>query len=224
MVRLCETFFALAVTVAVGMGLTTELLIKRVPTATHHTPWKAKLAEWHSKVAKAYNTDPAYLDMQLGAFIANVSVGTPPQNFRVVMDTGSTPFWVVDSKCESTNCKGQPGSGYVKNRFDKSKSSTFKNLGREVHIAYITGAAEGVLVEDTLKKQGLPELVFNIGGRPYPLSPEDYLLPLASGKCALKVYPNDVIGGWLVGDTFMRRYCHVYDIGQRRIGFAEAIN
>ncbi|KAH7710424.1 ASP-1 protein, partial [Aphelenchoides avenae] len=69
---------------------------------------------------------------------------------------------------------------------------------------------------------GLPDFVFTFGGKDYPLTQADYLLAVGAGKCAVKIYAQDLIGGWLVGDTFMRPYCHVYDIGKRRIGLAKS--
>ncbi|KAH7723061.1 aspartyl protease-like protein [Aphelenchoides avenae] len=69
---------------------------------------------------------------------------------------------------------------------------------------------------------GLPDFVFRFGKQNYALTSDDYLLSTSSGRCAVKVYPQDLIGGWLVGDTFIRRYCHAFDIGGRRIGLAKA--
>lgn len=61
-----------------------ELNIQKIHSQAHVAPWNANLHEWHKKAAIAYNTDPAHLDMMLGAFVANVSVGTPRSVFSHV--------------------------------------------------------------------------------------------------------------------------------------------
>ena len=48
-----------------------------------------------------------------------VSVGTPPQPFHVILDTGSANFWVYGSECSSPACKAHTV-------FDSSRSSTFR--------------------------------------------------------------------------------------------------
>ncbi|KAF0695958.1 Aste57867_13265 [Aphanomyces stellatus] len=49
-------------------------------------------------------------------YSTSVSIGTPPQHFDVIVDTGSSDFWVQGVECAS--CNAGP-------RFDASKSSTF---------------------------------------------------------------------------------------------------
>jgi len=73
----------------------------------------------------------------------------------------------------------------------------------------------------------LPNLVFTIGGKQYPIPANEYVLDLGlgGGDCAVTFFAFN--GGsfgpaWILGDTFIRQYCNVYDIGNGRIGFSLA--
>ncbi|CAD6196128.1 unnamed protein product [Caenorhabditis auriculariae] len=77
------------------------------------------------------------------------------------------------------------------------------------------------------KQTSLPDLVFTIGGQKYNVPSVEYVLDLqlGNGKCALTFFGMSGGGfspSWILGDTWIRTYCNVYDIGQKRIGFAKA--
>lgn len=71
----------------------------------------------------------------------------------------------------------------------------------------------------------LPELSFKFGGKKYALKGEDYVLN-AGGTCISSFTGMDIpapIGPlWIVGDTFLRKYYSVYDLGRNAVGLAKA--
>eukprot|EP00667_Euglena_gracilis_P006274 EG_transcript_6325 len=79
-----------------------------------------------------------FVDMQ---YFGKMSIGTPPQTFTVIFDTGSSNTWVPSVKCSS--CKGHV-------RYDASKSSTYVPRGEYLELKYGKGSATGVLTEDTV--------------------------------------------------------------------------
>ncbi|KAK6759111.1 hypothetical protein RB195_016371 [Necator americanus] len=77
----------------------------------------------------------------------------------------------------------------------------------------------------TMKTQ--PDLIFTINGVTYNIPSVEYVLDLGlgNGKCALTFFGMNSGGfgpAWILGDTWIRTYCNIYDIGQKRIGFAKA--
>jgi len=72
------------------------------------------------------------------------------------------------------------------------------------------------------------DLLITIGSNVYRITYADYVVDVGygDGRCAFAVFPFDSTGfsvQWILGDPFIRPYCNIYDIGQRRIGFAPVL-
>lgn len=72
-----------------------------------------------------------------------------------------------------------------------------------------------------------PDLVFTINGNQYNIPFVEYALDLGlgGGQCVVTFFSMGSIGfgpAWILGDTFIRTYCNVYDVGNQQIGFALA--
>ncbi|KHJ81959.1 hypothetical protein OESDEN_18351, partial [Oesophagostomum dentatum] len=80
-----------------------------------------------------------FIDYADDFYLGNVTLGTPPQNTQLVLDTGSSNLWVIDAACKTNACNGEKGSGYTKHKFDTTKSSTFTKETRTFSIQYGSG-------------------------------------------------------------------------------------
>ncbi|KAI6238486.1 Protein CBR-ASP-1 [Aphelenchoides fujianensis] len=120
-------------------------------------------------------------------YVENITLGTPPQPFQVLLDTGSSNLWVVDVSCQTDQGNGQDnpflGGRWQKQKYDSSKSSTYKKNGTFFDIEYGTGEVCGELSSDTLVVAGLtvPDQVFGRGTAvkdPFGYFPLDGILGL----------------------------------------------
>jgi hypothetical protein len=92
-----------------------------------------------------------YINMQ---YFGEIAIGTPPQKFKVIFDTGSSDLWVPGKDCSSPKC-------IVK--YDSAKSSTFKRVGANFQIDYLSGPVSGVSNDETVSFGGISLPSFRFG-------------------------------------------------------------
>ncbi|KAE9455033.1 hypothetical protein C3L33_13075, partial [Rhododendron williamsianum] len=90
--------------------------------------------------------DVVYLRDYLGTqFYGEIGIGSPPQQFTVAFDTGSSNLWVPSSKCHfSIACYGH-------SKYRARLSSTFTKIGVPCKIHYGFGSIYGFFSQDNVR-------------------------------------------------------------------------
>lgn len=93
-----------------------------------------------------------YLNYQ---YIGSIGIGTPPQTFDVIFDTGSSDIWVPSSSC--TTC-----GNHLK--FESLKSSSYKsNRGATFYANYLGGAIHGYDAMEIIRIGDFETLSLHVG-------------------------------------------------------------
>lgn len=90
-----------------------------------------------------------YDDMYYGT----ITIGTPPQNFQVLFDTGSSNLWVPSSNCDIMT--DQACLLHNKYNATASKTSVYNSSSLALSIQYGTGSMGGFPYNDTVTVAGL---------------------------------------------------------------------
>ncbi|XP_009271207.1 PREDICTED: gastricsin-like [Aptenodytes forsteri] len=132
----------------------------------------------------AYEPLTNYLD---SFYFGEISIGTPPQNFLVLFDTGSANLWVPSTYCQTPACVNHA-------TFNHSLSSTFSGIGVTYTLIYGFGDLSVALGYDTVTIQNIVirnqefGLSLDEPSRPFYYLDFDGILGMA--------YPGVGIGGY----------------------------
>ncbi|XP_053560669.1 renin [Bombina bombina] len=154
-----------------------------------------------------------YLDTQ---YFGEISIGSPPQTFKVVFDTGSANLWVPSCRCSPlySACVSH-------NQYDSSKSLTYMENGTGFSIQYGSGGVRGYLSQDLVmianisviqvfaEATALPAYPFifarfdGVLGMGFPSQAIDGITPVFDRILSEQVLPEDVFSVYYSRDAHL---------------------
>ncbi|KAI4873256.1 hypothetical protein NFI96_024890, partial [Prochilodus magdalenae] len=149
-----------------------------------------------------------FMDAQ---YFGVISIGTPPQEFTVLFDTGSSNLWVPSIHCSFFDL-----ACWFHHRYNSKKSSTYVQNGTAFSIRYGRGSLSGFISQDTVNLAGLdvtgqqfaeavkqPGIVFAVArfdgvlGMAYPAISVDGVKPVFDSAMAAKLLPRNIFSFYI---------------------------
>ncbi|KAL2809031.1 aspartic peptidase domain-containing protein [Aspergillus granulosus] len=135
------------------------------------------------------------IDNEETLYFCNVTIGTPEQSLRLILDTGSSDLWC--NAANSTLCSSRQDPCQTSGYYDPDSSSSYAYISSDFNISYADGSsAAGVYASDTLHIGGVSirDFQFGIG---YASSSAEGVLGIGYpsnealvGRFGDKAYPN----------------------------------
>uniref|UniRef100_A0AAY4BSQ3 pepsin A n=1 Tax=Denticeps clupeoides TaxID=299321 RepID=A0AAY4BSQ3_9TELE len=144
-----------------------------------------------------------------------ISIGTPPQSFKVVFDTGSANLWVPSIYCNSAACGTVTLHESLPHEHDNLSDQPSTHSGTSLSIQYGTGSMTGFLGSDTVEVGGIQVLnqVFGLSqteaqfmyymqadgilGLAYASEAVDGVLPVFNNMVQQSLVPNSYFSVYL---------------------------
>lgn len=150
-----------------------------------------------TSVALPTTSEPTVVPLRgyLSQYVGNISIGTPPQHFEVLFDTGSSNTWVFSSTCDSFACVRH-------RRFDGSASSTFRPNRTDLTVRYGSGqiramyASDNVLIGGKVVTGQTFAEVFETEGNAFVVSAMDGIVGLALPSMSVARVPQIFDSMW----------------------------
>ncbi|KAG8007162.1 Cathepsin D [Nibea albiflora] len=152
-----------------------------------------------------------FMDAQ---YYGAISIGTPPQDFTVLFDTGSSNLWVPSIHCSFFDL-----ACWLHHRYNSKKSSTYVQNGTQFSIQYGRGSLSGFISGDTVSIAGLPVPAQQFGeavkqpgitfavarfdgvlGMAYPSISVANVVPVFDTAMAAKLLPQNIFSFYISRD------------------------
>ncbi|KAL3455642.1 acid protease [Aspergillus heterothallicus] len=135
------------------------------------------------------------IDNEETLYFCNLTIGTPEQSLRLILDTGSSDLWC--NAVNSTLCSSRRDPCQTSGTYDPDSSSSYAYVSSDFNITYADGSgAAGVYANDTIHIGGVTirDFQFGIG---YTSSSAEGVLGIGYpsneaqvGRFGDKTYPN----------------------------------
>lgn len=146
--------------IAIGLFVTVSCTnLKRVSLHKHtnftkttkniHTEKSILRTKYHLRQAEDFTEEQLSNSLNM-AYYGHITIGTPPQRFMVLFDTGSSNLWIPSSHCDIKGIACQNHNSYNHN-----KSTTYIKNGKPITIHYGSGSMKGFLSQDDVSVEGL---------------------------------------------------------------------
>ena len=120
-----------------------RLAVKRLPEELTRPHTLQHVQDETEALTQPGGNDIVLHDYSNAQYFGEIELGTPPQKFEVIFDTGSSDLWVTSSACKSPFC-------VFKSKYHANASSTHQVNGTSFVIKYGSGPVEGYTSADNM--------------------------------------------------------------------------